>query len=341
MPWVRRVSRLSRSQVGLGAWITAFILFSAGLSLRLLFASLHFTFMTFYPAVAVTTLICGFPQGTIVLFLSAASSWYLFSEPIHPFEFNDAANIEGLIGFLLVGGSIIVLIAALSEAVKRVELAKAIQETLFKELQHRVANNLQLVVVLLRNAQRNLRNPVVAAETLNDAEERIIAMSLLHRRLQDGTAFASGLEPLLKEILAHAFRDLPVEVRVDIKGASNLSLDQMTAITLLVSEAALNSVKHVFSMGQGTHFNVALSKEVKGHLRLIIEDDGPGMGSKIGSEKTRGLGMGIMEAFATQLGGSLQVANTGGTSLSVEFRDSPRPDDFVQIRAVTPSTPKG
>ncbi len=36
---------------------------------------------------------------------------------------------------------------------------------------------------------RNLRNPVVAAEILNDAEERIFAMSQLTRRLHDGTAF--------------------------------------------------------------------------------------------------------------------------------------------------------
>lgn len=175
------------------------------------------------------------------------------------------------------------------------------------------------MVVLLRNAQRNFRNPAAAAETLNDAEGRIIAMSLLHRRLQDGTAFASGLESLLKEILAHAFCGLPVEVRVDIKGASNLSIDQMTAITLLVNEAALNSVKHVFSKGRGTLFNVALSKDVNNHLHLIIEDDGPGIGAKVRDNETRGLGMGIMEAFASQLGGSLEVANTGGTSLSVEF----------------------
>ncbi len=32
------------------------------------------------------------------------------------------------------------------------------------------------------------------------------------------------------------------------------------------------------------------------------------------------LGMGIMEAFATQLGGSLEVARSGGTSLTVEFK---------------------
>jgi len=50
----------------------------------------------------------------------------------------------------------------LRETVRRLEIARIAQVTLFGELQHRVANNLQLVVALLRNAQRNLRNPVLA-----------------------------------------------------------------------------------------------------------------------------------------------------------------------------------
>ncbi|CAJ0892482.1 hypothetical protein AMST5_04224 [freshwater sediment metagenome] len=193
------------------------------------------------------------------------------------------------------------------------------QETLFAELQHRVANNLQLVVALLRHAQRNLRNPVVAAETLSAAEDRIMAMAQLHRRLNDGTAYDRGLEPLLREMIASAFRELPVTVRIDVSGASDLTIDQMTAMTLLVNEAALNAAKHVFSKGLGTRFEVSLAKDDNGRLHLNIKDDGPGMAQTTDTE-TGSLGMGIMEAFATQLGGSLEVGRISGTSLTVNFK---------------------
>lgn len=209
--------------------------------------------------------------------------------------------------------------AALREAVRRAEVAKAVQETLFAELQHRVANNLQLVVALLRHAQRNLRNPVVAAETLSAAEDRIMAMAQLHRRLNDGTAYDRGLEPLLREMIASAFRELPVTVRIDVSGASDLTIDQMTAMTLLVNEAALNAAKHVFSKGLGTRFEVSLAKDDNGRLHLNIKDDGPGMAQTTDTE-TGSLGMGIMEAFATQLGGSLEVGRISGTSLTVNFK---------------------
>lgn len=320
MPWVHKIHTASIKRRGLLPWAVALLLFAASLSARILLEPVlaGMKFLTFHPAIVVATLICGWGQGVFVLLLSAVAAWYLFLEPTNSFELRDASAAGALIGFLLVGAFNIVLVGALRETIRRVELAKSVQETLFRELQHRVANNLQLVVALLRNARRNLRNPVVAAETLNDAETRILAMSELHRRLHDGTAYADGLERLLREMLGHAFRDLPVKVTVDVAGASDLSIDQMTAMSLLVNEAALNAAKHVFSKGLGTRFEVALSKNEKGHLHLVIKDDGPGMDGATETERVS-LGMGIMEAFATQLGGSLEVAPGAGTALSVEF----------------------
>ncbi len=176
-----------------------------------------------------------------------------------------------------------------------------------------------MVVGLIRVAQRSLRDPVAAAEKLNEAVDRTMAMAELHRHLNDGTAYVNGLEPLLKEMLANTFRELPVEVIVDIEGAPDLSIDQLTAITLLVNEAAINSFKHVFSQGRGTLFKVSLAKDDKGHVRLLIADDGPGIGAESRDRETRSLGMGIMQAFARQLGGALEVGPGAGTSLRVEF----------------------
>jgi hypothetical protein len=73
---------------------------------------------------------------------------------------------------------------------------------------------------------------------------------------------------------------------MNVKGVSDLSLDQMTAIALLVNEAAINSAKHVFSKGLGSVFSVTLC-EVNGQLRLNVRDDGPGVGEKATGSETR------------------------------------------------------
>lgn len=320
MPWVHHLNRVIVKCQGLLSWTIALGLFTGSVAIRVAFDPFlaGMKFLTFWPAIALSTLICGWRQGTMVAILSGLTAWYFFIEPYGSFAIKDKSTLGALVGFCIVGASSVLLVAALRETIRRLELAKAVQETLFAELQHRVANNLQLVVALLRNAQRNLRNPVVAAETLNDAEGRIMAMAQLHRRLNDGTAYDRGLEPLLREMVASAFRELPVTVRIDVSGATDLTIDQMTAMTLLVNEAALNAAKHVFSKGLGSRFEVSLAKDASGRLHLSIKDDGPGIVPTADAE-TGSLGMGIMEAFASQLGGSLEVGHGGGTSLTVEF----------------------
>jgi two-component sensor histidine kinase len=119
-------------------------------------------------------------------------------------------------------------------------------------------------------------------------------------------------------MLLNDFGDLPIEVAVDIAPDAKLSLDQMTAALLLINEAALNAAKHVFEKGRGSKFEVALQRRTNGRLQLIVRDDGPGI-TTAPAVASGSLGMSIMQAFARQLGGSLEMEASSGTTLMVEF----------------------
>lgn len=323
MPWVNAISKLSRKRRGRSCWAYSLLFFGAGLGASFLLGPLTgLKFLTFYPAIAAAALICGWIHGILVLVASTLAAWYFFHEPQFAFAPADPRTLAGLLGFLLVGGFIVLLLAALRETVARLERANQMQEALFRELQHRVANNLQIVVSMLRNAQRNLGQPEATAQMLTEAEERIWAMSQLHRRLHDGTAFASGVEPLLNDMLAETFRDMPVRVTLKLEETLDLSIDQVTAMILLVNEAALNSAKHVFARGLGRRFDVSLTREADGRLQLLIRDDGPGMKEEMKSDDAPSLGLNLMRAFATQLGGTLALSSSDGMALRVDFTPS-------------------
>jgi hypothetical protein len=320
MAWASRLSKISNTGRGLWTWLIALALFAASLGLRFALAEWldPLKFLTFYPAIALSALLFGWPQGLLVLILSTLSAWYYFLDPINSFTIPDSKTVIALIGFMLVAGFILLLIAGMRELIRRLESSKLLQEQLFGELQHRVANNLQIVVALIRVARRKLHDSAEAAEdALDQAEEKIHSMSRLHRHLYDSAA-SDRLAPILQESLADVFRDLPVKVRLHIQ-ETNLSIGQMTPLILLVNEAATNAVKHVFSKGLGTQFEISLSKEQSGSYRLVIRDDGPGIKPRANSSPNHSLGMGIMGAFAQQLGGSLQVSDAPGTTLTVDF----------------------
>jgi two-component sensor histidine kinase len=321
MSWASQIHRLSRRLDKPSSWAIALLLLGASIGAHILLKPWvePLKFLTFFPSVAAATLLCGWLQGTVVLVLSALVAWYFFFEPATTLAI-DASTIVSLIGFLIAGGFLVLLIAGMVELVERIENANRLQESLFRELQHRVANNLTIVVAILRNARQALHNRETAVEALTDAEDRIAAMAQMHRRLHDGTAYTNGLEPLLREVLEEAFRDLSVKTRVSVPNDLGLSIDHITAIVLLVNEAAINSAKHVFRKGKGTFFEVELAKQPSGLLQLTVSDDGPGLSQTLTvDDDADSLGLGIMQAFARQLGGSLEVLPAAGTMFSATF----------------------
>jgi two-component sensor histidine kinase len=322
MPWEHNLSRVKLESKGFLAWGAAFAVFTVSVALHML---VHpylkaVQFITFWPAIIVTTFVCGWLQGTVVLVLSITTTWYFFLSPAYSFDMQDESTVGAVVGFSMLGGITVVMVAIFRETFTRLEKARISEKALFAQLQHRVANNLQVVVSFLRICRVKLGNPTEAAKALNTAEVRIMAMAQMHRRLIDGTAYEKGLEPVLREVISDTFRDLAVSVNIDVAAAAELTIDQMAALTLLVSEAALNAAKHVFSKGLGSHFEVSMVRVNEKRLHLKITDDGPGISP---DAETSSFGLGIMRAFATQLGGSLEIARDGGACLALGF-DCPR-----------------
>ena len=81
---------------------------------------------------------------------------------------------------------------AIADVVLRLEAAVAVQKTLFNELQHRVANSMQLVVSMLQLGARGLKDPA-AVMVIDQAASRVGAMARLHRRLYDPAAYETVL----------------------------------------------------------------------------------------------------------------------------------------------------
>ena len=316
MAWVGRLSDIVRPRGQAVGWGIAAALFavSAGLRVALSAWLVQLPLLVFLPAIFLAALLGGWRQGAAVLVLSALAGDLYFL----PIAADGVSRLVSLLSFLAVGALIVVFVAALVELVQRLQEAQQVQLTLSRELQHRVANNMQFVASMLSLARRAVSDSA-AVEVLDQAASRIYAMGRLNRRLSDPAAYQEGLQPVLRDVLDEVFHDIPVDVHLDIR-AHVLSIDQMTAIALLVSEAATNAAKHVFRPEQGSLFEVCLSEAPTGRLQLLVHDDGPGLAEvPTASGVAQKLGMRIMQALAAQLGGSLRFERGAGTTLLVEF----------------------
>jgi two-component sensor histidine kinase len=334
---LERLSALALRPVNGGSWAAGLAIFAIAAVLRVA-ADFHgggVPFITFFPAVMLITLICGWPRAVAGLLLAVVAEWYYRLKPLD--SLIDAAGLASLLLFLGGGAITIAVITGLREltrqnAQQRRDLATLLgqqemlvrqQETMFREMQHRVGNNMAFIASMLSASKRQLRRGVAPEALLDQAVARIASMGEMHRHLHDIATYESGLEAVLHTVLADLFARMPVRVDVEIEHR-DISMDQMTAIVLLTVEAATNAIKHVYSSGRGKRFHVRLGKMPGDMLRLSVHDDGPGLPAQDDAEGTpRGLGMRIMQGLALQLGGKLHVSSGNGTTVEVTFPRQP------------------
>lgn len=198
-----------------------------------------------------------------------------------------------------------------------------VNEQLLRELQHRVSNNLQAMVGLVRLQQGRTGNAEVAAE-LETIAQRIEALSLVHEKLYgSGAVVQSPLGAYLGELSASLLRfrapeAAKVRLVVDVE---EIQIEPQCALPLgmIVNEFIVNSLKYAFDRGEGT-IGIRLEKLVLEKVglqqtgpaaRLTLWDDGKGLPG----ERSGGLGMQLIDGFARQIGAMLQWEGAHGTRL--------------------------
>ena len=206
------------------------------------------------------------------------------------------------------------------------KLAKALgeREVLDREVHHRVKNNLQVVSSLLNLQAMRLAEGKVKEEFMR-GKRRIDSMALVHHKLyalQDLRGI--DLDLFFRELMDALLKDLDPtngsvshEVRT---GGVQADADTAIQLGIILSELFINCHQHAFPHGSGGHVEVQLDLVEDRLYRLVVRDNGVGMGERRSDGDTR-LGLEIVEALAEQLDGSLHVTSgSTGTAVEVLFR---------------------
>ncbi|ADL02425.1 sensor histidine kinase [Brevundimonas subvibrioides] len=190
---------------------------------------------------------------------------------------------------------------------------------LLQELQHRVANSLQIIAsVILQSARKS-----TSEETrinLRDAHSRVMSVAALQQQLAASRLGAVELEPyftqLCKSIAASMIHD-PTRLKLTVEAdESSTDADVSVSLGLVVTELVINALKHAFPGGRSGTIVVAYRSHGP-NWTLSVRDDGVGM-PRDAASATPGLGTSIVEALARQLKARIQVeSGSHGTLVSV------------------------
>jgi two-component sensor histidine kinase len=207
---------------------------------------------------------------------------------------------------------------------------------LMREMNHRVKNSLQLVTSLLSLQSKRASRPT--KRQLEVAAQRIRSIAQVHDLLHRGhqlrsvelrayfEALCSDLEALEPEGGKGGSKGGPdggprTGHRIELEADElQVPTEQAVALGIIVNELVVNAIKHGLASARDGLIQVRLQKLPEEVLRLEVTDRGRGLPADFSATASKGVGMHLVMAMATQLRATFRaVPKEAGAAFELTF----------------------
>ncbi len=240
----------------------------------------------------------------------------------HKLNFADAGEVRLLLTV------VDITVARDSERLK----ARLVQEktVLMQELQHRVANSLQIIASVLLQSARQVSSDETKVH-FHDAHQRVTSVAAVQKQLATSQLGDVELRPYFTQLCASIGASMIAnhgQFKLNVTADDSVvPADVSVSLGLIVTELVINALKHAFPDERAGHIGVAYAARGPNWTLSVVDD---GVGMPTGGEAAKaGLGTTIVEALAKQVRAKVRVANrspgTGGQDRAHPDRRRRRP----------------
>jgi two-component sensor histidine kinase len=254
-------------------------------------------------------LICGTTIEALILSLAFADRYAILQyqkEAVDQHILDESKNREKIIQ-----EKVIKKTAQLKQAVET-------KEMLLQEVHHRVKNNLQVILSMIRLQNDEIEDQVVKEKFIN-LENRINAIAKTYNMLLikdnleeiDMQEYIDSLLLDIQETFNHESHKIRIRTDID----AMIPLRESVYIGLIINELVTNAYKYAFVNNKGT---VSISlHHTKNNFVLTVEDNGKGF---IVEEDHKTLGLKLIHTLVyDQLGGNMEIFTNSHTKYIIRF----------------------
>lgn len=213
-----------------------------------------------------------------------------------------------------------------TRAEKKLLMSLKEKEILLHEIHHRVKNNLQVISSLIL-LQSDYISDKKALELLQECQNRIKAMALVHEELYrtkdfasfDFSSYVTGLVSSLFESYAADKNKVALEIAAD---EIRLDIDMAIPCGLIINELVSNALKHAFPESESGLIRVNVQTSAGNVVTLSVSDNGIGLPASFEPGGTETLGLQLVYMLTDQLHGTITVFRGNGTEFRISFENS-------------------
>ncbi len=214
-----------------------------------------------------------------------------------------------------------VLNQSLSEKNQLLDERNTQNETLLKEIHHRVKNNLEIVSSLLELQASQLQH-AQDKKAFESCQARIHSMGIIHEKLYSDKNLSSiemrgYFDKLSQHILDSYSSNGLVRIECDMEPI-DLDLDTAVPIGLIVNELVTNAIKYAFPNARTGIVKIQLQAQDSDKMELEVSDNGVGKDEM--SDSRNGFGSQLIRLLTQQLGGTIREESDQGTKIVITLK---------------------
>lgn len=202
------------------------------------------------------------------------------------------------------------------------------KDVLLEELQHRIANSLQIIASIILMKARAVQSEETRLH-LQDAHKRVMSIAAVQKQLHASGAgglieVAPYLSRLCQTLAVSMIGDSRPIALIAVGAGGEATSRQAESLGLIVTELVMNALKHAFP-DETVKGQIIVAYNVSGpNWQLSVADNGIGKPDGVFAQAKTGLGTGIVRALSHQLDAQVAtVAGPRGTTVSITHATFP------------------
>lgn len=220
-------------------------------------------------------------------------------------------------------------IARRKQAEEQIRASLKEKDLLFMEIHHRVKNNMQIIITLLKLQAENTDNEHTKT-VLRECQDRILAMAFVHEILYSSRNLACiDLKTYVSRLAESIFESYGmysdrIALNIGIEEIE-LGLDQATPLGLLINEIVSNALKYAFPGDMKGEIIIIIRETGDREIEVMVSDNGVGIPKELDPLGTHTLGFQLITTLVRyQLEGSITINRKCGTCFLIRFKKEKR-----------------
>jgi len=256
----------------------------------------------------------------VFVFMSFQLDWFVgFEDKSIDAVYQRKLNLLVFVACTIVFSTVVVI----TNSRQKKALTQALEKhkVLLAEVNHRVKNNLSIIVSLIKLRREQITD-AGTQQVLTEFFDQVMSMALIHQKMyEEKNISAIDVPTYVNDLLGEIKNSYAIGKSVEFRtviGDIKMDVSRGVPFGLILNELITNSMKHAFE--SVAHPIILVSMKDVGSGKIVLTYSDNGVGSNVTDAETSGkLGMSLISSLCYQLDAEFRFFNNKGFSFEMTF----------------------